>query len=165
MQASVERGGRRCPVAASPSSRIRGSRAAECLAAVGSATAARRTPACCRTRLTDNGAPMTAGEVEQVLHRLRIVHATTFACAPNQNGRMEVLWSSVEGRLMAMLDGVEALALDKLNDMTIAWVERDYHRRVHREIATTPLNRPLDSDHAKPCPDSDTPSGRRSASP
>ena len=57
---------------------------------------------------------------------------------------------------MAMLEGVEALTLDKLNDITVAWVERDYHRRVHRELATTPLARLLDSDDAsRPCPDSD----------
>ena len=109
-----------------------------------------------RSLMTDNGSPMTAGEVEQGLHRLGIVHATTLAYAPYQNGKMEVLWSSVEGRLMAMLEGVEALTLNKLNDITVAWVERDYHRRVHRELATTPLARLLDSDDAsRPCPGSD----------
>ena len=64
-----------------------------------------------RSLMTDNGSPMTAGEVEQGLHRLGIVHATTLAYAPYQNGKMEVLWSSVKGRLMAMLEGVEALNL------------------------------------------------------
>ena len=110
-----------------------------------------------RALMTDNGAPMTAGEVEEGLHRLGIVHAKTMAYSPHQNGKMEVLWSSVEGRLMAMLEGVEPLTLNKLNDITVAWVERDYHRRVHRELATTPLARLLDSDDAsRPCPDSDT---------
>ena len=99
---------------------------------------------------------MTAGEVEEGLHRLGIVHATTLAYSPHQNGKCEVWWAAVEGRLMAMLEGVEALTLDKLNDITVAWVERDYHRRVHRELATTPLARLLDSDDAsRPCPDSD----------
>ena len=109
-----------------------------------------------RSLMTDNGSPMTAGEVEEGLHRLGIVHATTLAYAPYQNGKMEVFWSAVEGRLMAMIEGVEALTLDKLNDATVAWVERDYHRRVHRELATTPLARLLDSDDAsRPCPASD----------
>ena len=107
-----------------------------------------------RSLITDNGAPMTAGEVREGLHRLGIVHSTTLAYSPYQNGKQEVLWASVEGRLMAMLEGVEPLTLEMLNHATIAWVERDYHRRVHRELATTPLKRLLNSDDAsRPCPD------------
>ena len=109
-----------------------------------------------RALMTDNGSPMTAGEVAEGLHRLGIVHATTLAYSPHQNGKCEVWWAAVEGRLMAMLEGVEALTLDKLNDITLAWVERDYHRRVHRELATTPLKRLLSSDDAsRPCPSTD----------
>ena len=36
-----------------------------------------------RSLLTDNGAPMTAGEVEEGLHRLGIVHSRTMAGAPH----------------------------------------------------------------------------------
>ena len=50
-----------------------------------------------RSLMTDNGSPMSAGEVEEGLHRLGIVHAKTMAYSPHQNGKMEVLWSSVEG--------------------------------------------------------------------
>ena len=107
-----------------------------------------------RSLLTDNGAPMMAGEVQEGLHRLGIVHATTMAYAPHMNGKCEVWWAAVEGRLMAMLEGVEPLTLNKLNDATVAWLERDYHRRVHRELATTPLKRLVESDDAsRPCPD------------
>ena len=109
-----------------------------------------------RSLLTDNGAPMTAGEVEEGLHRLGIVHSRTMAGAPHMNGKCEVWWAAVEGRLMAMLEGVEALTLQKLNDATVAWLERDYHRRLHRELGTTPLKRFLDSDDAsRPCPETD----------
>ena len=59
---------------------------------------------------------------------------------------MEVLWSPVEGRLIAKLEGVEALTLKRLNDATVAWVKRDYHRLVHRELGTTPLAYLLNSD-------------------
>ena len=97
---------------------------------------------------------MMAGEVQEGLHRLGIVHATTMVYAPHMNGKCEVWWAAVEGRLMAMLEGVEPLTLDKLNDATVAWLERDYHRRVHRELATTPLKRLVESDDAsRPCPD------------
>ena len=108
-----------------------------------------------RSLLTDNGAAMTAGEVREGLHRLGILHSTTRVRSPYQNGKQEVLFAQVEGRLMAMLDGVEPLTLKSLNDATIAWLEREYHRRVHREIGTTPLKRLLASDDAsRPCPDS-----------
>lgn len=110
-----------------------------------------------RALLTDNGAPMLAAEVEQGLHRLGIVHSTTMAYAPHMNGKCEVWWAAVEGRLMAMLEGVEPLTLDTLNHATVAWLERDYNRRVHRELATTPLKRVVESDDAsRPCPDGDT---------
>ena len=108
-----------------------------------------------RALMTDNGSPMSAGEVTEGLHRLGIVHSTTLAYAPYQNGKMEVLWASVEGRLIAMLDGVEPLTLKQLNDATVAWVEHDYHRREHRELGSTPIRRLLDSpDASRPCPES-----------
>ena len=62
------------------------------------------------------------------------------------------LWASLEGRLMAMLEGVELLTLKTLNDATVAWAEQDYHHRAHRALNITPLTRLLDSDDAsRPC--------------
>jgi len=64
-------------------------------------------------------------------------------------------WGTLEGRLMAMLEGVQELTLQRLNTITQAWVEQDYHRNVHAEIATTPLKRYLDAPNVgRPCPDS-----------
>ncbi len=109
-----------------------------------------------RSLLTDNGGPMTAGEVEEGLHRLGIVGATTLAYSPHQNGKIESFWGTVEGRLMAQLEGVDALTLKMLNDATIAWLEQDYHRRVHRELGMTPHERLAGSVKAsRPCPASD----------
>jgi hypothetical protein len=57
---------------------------------------------------------------------------------------------------MAMLEGVAELTLERLNTITQAWVEQDYHRNVHAEIATTPLKRYLDAPNVgRPCPDSE----------
>lgn len=57
--------------------------------------------------------PIVALEAERagsaVLHRLSVVHSPTMAYAPYQNGKCEAWWAAVEGRLMAMLDGVEPL--------------------------------------------------------
>jgi len=58
---------------------------------------------------------------------------------------------------MAMLDNVTDLTLERLNEITQAWVELEYHREIHTEIATTPLRRYLDSRHVgRDCPNSAT---------
>ena len=94
-----------------------------------------------RALLTDNGAAMTAEEVVQGLKRLAIVHDTTLPYSPYQNGKQEVFWATVEGRLMAMLHGVDPLTLELLNQATQAWVEMEYNRTRHSETRQTPLQR------------------------
>lgn len=106
-----------------------------------------------RALMTDNGSPMTAAETTQGLRRLSIVHETTLPYTPQQNGKQESFWAQIEGRLMAMLEGEPELTLDLLNRATTAWVEMDYHRRVHSETGQTPLQRFLDGpDVARPTP-------------
>lgn len=96
-----------------------------------------------RALMTDNGSAMLAEEVRQGLQRLSIIHELTLPYSPYQNAKQEVFWASVEGRLMAMLEGVEALTLAQLNEATQAWSEQEYHRRVHSELGCTPLARYL----------------------
>jgi transposase InsO family protein len=109
-----------------------------------------------RALLSDNGAPMTAAETEEGLARLSIEHHTTLAQSPEQNGKQEVFWSQVEGRLMAMLEGEKQLTLELLNRATQAWVELEYHRTVHSETKQTPLDRWLEGPSVgRTCPSSD----------
>lgn len=42
---------------------------------------------------------------------------------------------------MPMLEGEETLTLKLLNEAMLAWVELEYHRKVHSEIGETPLQR------------------------
>jgi transposase InsO family protein len=108
-----------------------------------------------RSLLTDNGSAMTAGETVQGLLRLGIIHHTTLPYSPYQNAKQEVFWAQLEGRLMAMLEGVEDLTLAGLNEATQAWVELEYQRRVHSETGQTPVERcALGPDVGRPCPDS-----------
>ena len=93
-----------------------------------------------RALLTDNGAAMTAAETTEGLERLGVLHYTTLPYSPQQNAKAEVFWAQVEGRLLAMLEGQRELTLQLLNYATQAWVEQDYHRRIHRELAQTPLS-------------------------
>src|SRR5579859_4945304 len=94
-----------------------------------------------RAILTDNGPAMVAEEVAEGLLRLGIVHERTLPYSPYQNGKQEVFWGTLEGRLMKMLDGVAELTLEFLNKATQAWVEIEYNRTVHRETSCSPVER------------------------
>jgi len=94
-----------------------------------------------RSLMSDNGAAMTARETTQGLEGLGILHQTTLPYSPHQNGKQEVFWSQVEGRLIAMLEGEPDLSLALLNQATQAWVEREYQRTEHSETKQTPLDR------------------------
>jgi len=127
---------------------------AECLAhALAQAIQKRGLP---RAGLSDNGAAMLAAEISEGLARLGILHETTLAYSPYMNGKIESLWGSVEGRLMAMLEGVADLTLRALNEATQAWCEYEYNRAVHSETGETPLARFLaGSEVLRPSPDSE----------
>ena len=117
--------------------------------------------ACCkrglpRALMTDNGSAMVATETTQGLERLSIVHETTLPYSPHQNGKQEVFWALVEGRLLAMLEGESDLTLQLLNTSTLAWAEMDYQRSVHSETGQKPLDRWMDGPTvARPCPSLD----------
>lgn len=96
-----------------------------------------------RSLMTDNGAAMVAAEFTQGLERLGILHEPTLPYSPYQNGKQENIWGQVEGRLLAMMEGAAELTLGEMNQATLAWVEFEYHRKVHSEMNSTPLDRYL----------------------
>lgn len=54
---------------------------------------------------------------------------------------------------MAMLDGQAEISLKLLNEATLAWVEQEYHRRVHSELGQTPMDAYLNTaDVGRPAP-------------
>jgi putative transposase len=107
-----------------------------------------------RAAMSDNGSAMTATEITEGLARLGILHQTTLPYSPYQNGKQETFWGQIEGRLMAMLEGVDDLTLARLNEATQAWAEQDYNRKLHSEIDDTPLARFLAGPAVtRPCPD------------
>jgi putative transposase len=110
-----------------------------------------------RALLTDNGAAMVAAETTEGLERLGIVHHTTLPYSPEQNGKQESFWGQIEGRLIPMLEGEPSLTLDLLNTASQAFIEHEYHHKLHSEIKETPLARYLRGPTvARPCPSSDT---------
>jgi transposase InsO family protein len=99
--------------------------------------------------LSDNGSAMIADETSEGLLRLSIGQKTTLTESPYQNGKQEVFFSQVEGRLLAMLEHERDLTLHKLNEASLAWVELEYNRKKHSEItkrhATCPRARCLEA--------------------
>jgi putative transposase len=91
--------------------------------------------------MSDNGSAMKADEVREGLARLAILHERTLPACPEQNGKQEAWWNSVEGRLLAMLENVPNLTLDVLNHATQAWVEMEYNRARHSELGEAPAER------------------------
>ena len=107
--------------------------------------------------MTDGGAAMKAAETQMGLSDLSIVWSPTLEYSPYQNGKQEVFWAQIEGRLLPMLEGVPELTLSLLNEATQAWLELEYNRSRHSELAMSPVAKMLCSPSiARPCPDSDT---------
>lgn len=109
-----------------------------------------------RALLSDNGSPMLAAETTEGLARLSIVHHTTLSQSPEQNGKQEVFFAQIEGRLMPMLEGERHLTLELLNSATQAWAEQEYQRHLHSETKQSPLDRAMAGPSVgRPCPSSD----------
>ena len=104
--------------------------------------------------MTDGGSAMKAGETQAGLRDLSIVWTPTLEYSPYQNGKQEVFWAQVEGRLLPMLEGVPELTLAILNEATQAWLELEYNRSPHSEIGMTPVARMLAGPSVgRPCPE------------
>jgi transposase InsO family protein len=109
-----------------------------------------------RALMTDQGGPMLAAETQRGLADLGILHEPTLPYSPHQNAKQEVFWASVEGRLLAMLEGVTDLTLTLLNQATQAWVELEYNQKGHAALGESPLARYLggpDVGRASPASD------------
>jgi len=106
--------------------------------------------------MTDNGSAMKAAETLAGLRDLSIVWWPTLDYSPYQNGKQEVFWGQVEGRLLPMLEGVPELTLSLLNEATQAWLELEYNRSPHSEIGMSPVAKMLAGPSVgRPCPGAD----------
>ncbi len=109
-----------------------------------------------RSLMTDNGAAMIAHETQNGLMRLAITHDTTLPYSPYQNGKQEVFWAQLEGRLIKMLSRVQPLTLEFLNQASQAWIEMEYNRCRHEEINQAPIERFVKGANvSRPSPDAE----------
>jgi len=84
--------------------------------------------------MTDNGSAMKSAEFTEGLMRLGIGQEFTLEYSPYQNAKQERFWGTLEGLLIAMLDGVKELNLQMLNEFTLAWIDQEYQRKPHSAL-------------------------------
>jgi transposase InsO family protein len=99
-----------------------------------------------RNLMSDNGSAMISAEFTQGLKRLSINHHFTLPYSPYQNGKQESFWGTLEGRLMALVENEKDLSLERLNQLTLMWVEQEYNNTEHSQIKQTPLNKWLNGE-------------------
>lgn len=89
----------------------------------------------------DNGAAFVAGPLQRACAVLgiRIVHSRPGE--PAGRGKIERLFRTVRSQFLVEVEQRDIADLDELNALFIAWTERVYHRRVHRETGQAPLER------------------------
>lgn len=89
--------------------------------------------------MSDNGGAEVSAEMCEGLARLGIDHRLTRSRTPEQNAKVESFWCRIEGRLLPMLENHAELTEELLNTASQAWVEMEYNRSLHSELASTPL--------------------------
>jgi len=94
-----------------------------------------------RALMTDLGGAETGEEIRNGLEALSVIHDPTLPYSPYQNGKQEVFWAQVEGRLLAMLEKVADLTLSQLGYLTAAWLEEEYNQAIHGETKQSPIAR------------------------
>ncbi len=101
---------------------------------------------CRRRHNVDNGAAFVSRQLERACAVLgiRLVHSRPGR--PEGRGKIERVFRTIRGQFLVELDargGAGDLAgdLEELNRLFAAWVEGVYHRRVHSETGSPPLER------------------------
>jgi len=91
--------------------------------------------------LVDRGSAFVSSQLLRACAVLgiRLIHASPRAATTK--GKIERFFRSVRDRFLVELGAREIPDLGELNRLFAAWVEVDYHRRVHSETKTAPLQR------------------------
>lgn len=89
----------------------------------------------------DNGKVYVSTQLAAVCATLGIrqIHSTPYV--PNTRGKIERFFGTVRSQFLSEVEAAKIATLEELNSSFQAWVEIVYHRRVHSETETTPLER------------------------
>lgn len=93
----------------------------------------------------DNGAVFVSNQLDLICARLGIRRILSTPGEPAGRGKIERFFRYVRQRFLVEVEVEGVVSLPELNRAFTAWVEIDYHHRVHSETRQTPLERFSDS--------------------
>lgn len=93
----------------------------------------------------DNGAVFISNQLDLICARLGIRRILATPGEPAGRGKIERFFKTVRRRFLVEVEVEGVASLAELNKCFIAWLEVDYHHRVHSETKQTPLERFIDS--------------------
>ncbi len=97
----------------------------------------------------DNGAAFSNNDLALACARLEVALIHSRPYQPQGRGKIERFFGTVRKRFLNALDPEDLVSIEALNSAFAAWLDSDYHRRVHSGIKTTPLARFLDSSRPR----------------
>jgi putative transposase len=97
----------------------------------------------------DNGAAFSTRDLALACARLDVALIHSAPYVPQSRGKIERFFGTVRSRFLAALDPAALASIFALDAAFTAWLDVDYHRRLHSGLDTTPLARFLDSSRPK----------------
>ena len=94
-----------------------------------------------RSVYVDNGSAFVAGPLLRACAVLGIGLVHSRPGRPEGRGKIERFFRTVRDQFLVEVTARDVADLAELNRLFAAWVETAYHRRVHSETKTTPLDR------------------------
>lgn len=93
----------------------------------------------------DNGAVFVSHQLDLICARLGVRRIHSRPGEPAGRGKIERFFRTVRQRFLVEVEVEGVATLAELNSAFIAWLEVDYHHRVHSQTKQTPLERFTDS--------------------
>lgn len=97
----------------------------------------------------DNGPAFSARDLALACARLDVALVHTPPYQPQGRGKIERFFGTVRRRFLAACEPDALTSIEALNSAFAAWLDSDYHRRIHSSLGTTPLARFLTSERPK----------------
>ena len=97
----------------------------------------------------DNGAAFSTRDLALACARLDVALIHSAPYVPQSRGKVEHFFGTVRSRFLAALDPTALASISSLDAAFTAWLDVDYHRRVHSALEVPPLARFLDSSRPK----------------
>jgi transposase InsO family protein len=94
-----------------------------------------------RRLYVDNGAAFRSNALKYACARLGVALLHSRPYIPEGRGKIERFFLTVRTQLIPTLP--ESLTLDRLNDLLVAWIDGEYHQRIHSTTGQTPMERYL----------------------